>query len=80
MTFPFVFADPIPEMTTNKEQSLVDDDGVGEPPALEPPSALEVERRTYDLSKIEVSCLSRIECCGLSLDAAVAMKMRIQNW
>ncbi len=79
MTFQFALADPVSDMSVQKEQSSMDG-GVGEPPALEPPSKLEVERRTYDLSKI----LRCPVCQGLSVadsrsDAAVAMKMRIQE-
>ena len=83
MVFQFALAEPAPDMSTNKAQPKVEDQidgGVGEPPVLEPPSALEVERRTYDLSK-ELRCPV---CQGLSVadsrsDAAVAMKMRIQE-
>ena len=54
MVFQFALAEPAPDMSTNKAQPKVDDQidgGVGEPPVLEPPSKVEVERRTYDLSK-----------------------------
>tara|TARA_B100000925_G_C21895263_1_gene424688 strand:- start:275 stop:847 length:573 start_codon:yes stop_codon:yes gene_type:complete len=77
--FRFALADPMPDMVSNKAQPSMDD-GVGEPPVLEPPSKLEVEERTYDLSK-KLRCPV---CQGLSVadsrsDAAVAMKMRIQD-
>ena len=86
MVFQFVFAEPTSVNSTvndilESEQQLANDNiGMDEPPVLSEPAAVEVEQRTFALSK-QLRCPV---CQGLSVadsrsDAAVAMKNRIQE-
>ena len=72
-----VSANPVENVIVDSEKQ---DLAIGEPPVFEPPNETEVEIRTFNLSK-KLRCPV---CQGLSVadsrsDAAVAMKMRIQE-